>query len=117
MYVVGPKQTTLGRFFKTRKDATLDIQKVKRQKTEQEKTEEEEEAEYNEYRKRQADRLNETYRTLRFFIHEDGTIENYVEKWCDYDTRLQRIMFLEEEHVTHNEDVQKFVDEVLSRRS
>jgi len=65
---------------------------------------------------RDADVLNQIYKTLRYFIPCDGTVRHYVDKYNDPWIRVDRVLFLEEEITTHTASLQAHIDDVLNKR-
>jgi len=64
---------------------------------------------------REAAILNETYRMLRFYIKEDGTVENYAINNHKPGLRYERILYLDEEITKHPKEKQDYINEILSR--
>lgn len=59
---------------------------------------------------KEASIVNDVYRTLRYWIQFDGDLKTYADNYSDPRTRYHRIMFLEEEHTTHNTTTQDFIN-------
>jgi len=68
---------------------------------------------------REASKLNETYRTLRYFLPvvDGGNVSEYAKKYANQYMRFDRIMYLEEEITKHDPEKQAFIDTILSKRN
>lgn len=110
------------RYFKTKKQHYIDQESQRQKKRLKEiEKESEEESWWIDYFKRKEERdtleLNSVYKTLRYFILADATVENYVKNYGNEYLRQRRVLFLEEEHTNHDFETKKHIDEVLSKRS
>lgn len=63
--------------------------------------------------KREAEMLTEVYKCLRYWVSLDGSVQNYIRNYCNPDMRFHRIIFLEKEHIYHDEKLQEHINETI----
>jgi len=65
---------------------------------------------------RESEELTATYKSLRYFIRFDGTVENYALNNSCFDIRRERVLFLDEEITKHPIDRQEYIDTECSKK-